>query len=125
MGTVSRRERQPAFGDRRQAEQPAQFRVLDGGVLGDGDRRMQKKLLGANTGVAFAQSAQARGCVMTAVLMFVVGMAIIAGLVWVMMRMQRSHRQLIERRREEWRAGGSVGPGSRAVAAGPAAAAAG
>ena len=47
---------------------------------------------------------------MTAFLMFVVGMAIMAGLAWVMMRMQRSHRQLIERRREEWRAGGSVGP---------------
>ena len=42
--------------------------------------------------------------------MFVVAMAIIAGLIWVMMRMERSHRQLIERRREAWRAGGSVGP---------------
>ena len=107
MGTVSRRERQPAFGDRRQAEQPAQFRVLDGGVLGDGDRRMQKKLLGANTGVAFAQSAQARGCVMTTVLMFVVGMAIVAGFAWVMMRMQRHHHQMIERKREAWRPGGA------------------
>ena len=47
---------------------------------------------------------------MTAVLMFVVAMAIIAGLVWVMMRMERSHRQLIERQREAWRAGGCVGP---------------
>jgi hypothetical protein len=47
---------------------------------------------------------------MTAVLMFVVAMAIIAGMVWVMLRMQRSHRQMIERRREEWLAGGSVGP---------------
>ena len=47
---------------------------------------------------------------MTAFLMFVVGMAIMAGLVWVMLRMQRSHRQMIERRREAWRAGGSVGP---------------
>jgi hypothetical protein len=47
---------------------------------------------------------------MTAVLMFVVAMAIIAGLVWVMMRMERRHRQLIERQREAWRAGGSVGP---------------
>ena len=43
-----------------------------------------------HTGVAFALSAQARGCVVTAVLMFVVAMAIIAGLVWVMMRMERS-----------------------------------
>jgi len=47
---------------------------------------------------------------MTAVLMFVVAMAIIAGMFWVMMRMERSHRQMIERRREEWRAGGCVGP---------------
>ena len=47
---------------------------------------------------------------MTGVLMFVVGMAIVAVLVWVMMRMQRSHSQMIERRREEWRAGGCVGP---------------
>jgi hypothetical protein len=45
----------------------------------------------------------------TILLMFVVGMAIIAGLTWVLMRMERSHRQLIERRREAWRAGGSVG----------------
>jgi hypothetical protein len=42
--------------------------------------------------------------------MFVLGIAIIAGLVWVMMRMERSHRQLIERQREAWRAGGCVGP---------------
>jgi hypothetical protein len=55
-------------------------------------------------------SAQARGCVVTIVLMVVVAMAIIAGLIWVMMRMERSHRQLIERQREAWRAGGSVGP---------------
>ena len=44
-----------------------------------------------------------------AILIFVAAMAIIAGLVWVMVRMERSHRQLIERRREAWRAGGSVG----------------
>jgi len=46
----------------------------------------------------------------TAVLMFVVAMAIIAGMVWVMMRVERSHRQLIERQREAWQAGGCVGP---------------
>jgi hypothetical protein len=45
----------------------------------------------------------------TTILMFVVGMAIIAGLIWAMMRMERSHRQRIERQREAWRAGGSVG----------------
>ena len=53
---------------------------------------------------------------MTAVLMFVVAMAIIAGMVWVMMRVERSHRQLIERRREAWGAGGASG-WSRAGAA--------
>ncbi len=47
---------------------------------------------------------------MTTVLMFVVGMAIVAGFAWVMMRMQRHHHQMIERKREAWRAGGSVGP---------------
>ena len=47
---------------------------------------------------------------MTTVLMFDVGMAIVVGFTWVMMRMQRRDRHLIERRREEWRAGGSVGP---------------
>ena len=48
---------------------------------------------------------------MTTVLVFVVGMAIVAGVVYVMMRMLRSHHQLIERRREAWRAEGCVGPG--------------
>ena len=46
---------------------------------------------------------------MTTVLIFVVGVAITAGVVWLMMRMERRHRQLIERRREVWRAKGSVG----------------
>jgi hypothetical protein len=45
----------------------------------------------------------------TTFLMFVVGIAIAAGATWLMVRMERSHRQLIERRREAWRAGGSVG----------------
>jgi flagellar biogenesis protein FliO len=45
-----------------------------------------------------------------AFLIFVAAMAIIAGLVWVMMRMERSHRERIERQREVWRAEGSVGP---------------
>ena len=74
-----------------------------------------------HTGVAFASSAQARGCVVTTVLMFVVGIAITAGVIWLMMRMERRHRQLIERRREAWRAGGASGR-SRAVAAGASAA---
>jgi hypothetical protein len=45
-----------------------------------------------------------------AILIFVAAMAIIAGMVWLMMRMERRHRQMIERKREAWRAGGSVGP---------------
>jgi hypothetical protein len=45
----------------------------------------------------------------TTILIVVVGFAIVAGVTWVMMRMERSHRQLIERQREAWRAGGSVG----------------
>ena len=49
---------------------------------------------------------------MTTVLIFVVGVAITAGVVWLMMRMERRHRQLIERRREVWR-------GERRDGAGP------
>ena len=45
---------------------------------------------GGTPGVAFASLAQARGCVVTTVLMFVVGIAIIAGVVWLMMRMERA-----------------------------------
>ena len=37
---VGRRERQPAFGDRRQTQQAAQLRELDGGDLGDTHRGM-------------------------------------------------------------------------------------
>ena len=47
---------------------------------------------------------------MATALLFVVGIAIFAGMVWVVVRMERSHRQRIERRREAWRAGGCVGP---------------
>jgi hypothetical protein len=61
------------------------------------------------TGVAFASSPQAGGCVVTGILIFVVGMAIVAGLFWVWMRMERSRRQRFERRHKAWRAGGSVG----------------
>jgi hypothetical protein len=45
----------------------------------------------------------------TGILIFVVGMAIVAGLFWVWMRMERSRRQRFELRHEAWRAGGSVG----------------
>ena len=46
---------------------------------------------------------------MTSVLLVVLGVAIIAGVVWVMMRMERRQRQRMERHREVWRATGSVG----------------
>jgi hypothetical protein len=46
----------------------------------------------------------------TVILIFVVGMAIIAGLVWVMVRFDRAQRRRIQRQREAWKAGGSVGP---------------
>ena len=45
---------------------------------------------------------------MTSILMGVVVVAIIAGVIWLMMRIVRAAR---ERRREAWRAGGSVGTG--------------
>ena len=63
------------------------------------------------SGVAFATSQQARGCVVTIILIGVVAVAIIAGMIWLMMRIDRASSQRIERRREAWRAGGSVGPG--------------
>ena len=43
--------------------------------------------------------------------MGVVAVAIIAGMIWLMMRIDRASSQRIERRREAWRAGGCVGPG--------------
>jgi len=63
------------------------------------------------TGVAFATSQQARGCVVTIILMGVVAVAFIAGMIWLVMRIDRASSQRIERRREAWRAGGCVGPG--------------
>ena len=69
------------------------------------------------TGVAFAVSAQARGCVVSTILPFVVVSAvpIAAGVLWlvarsVMRNEQQASSQLVERRLEEWRAGGCVGP---------------
>lgn len=56
---------------------------------------------------------------MTTALMVVVGIAIVAGVVWVIVRMERSHRQRIERRREAWRAGGCVGPEPSKYPGGP------
>src|ERR1700758_3285023 len=65
------------------------------------------------TGVAFVSPAQARGYVLTTILIVaavVVGFAIVAGGAWAMMRMERSSRQRVERQREAWRASGSIGP---------------
>ena len=47
---------------------------------------------------------------MTAFLIFAVGLAIVAGLVGLMVRLERIQRRLIERRREAWEADGCVGP---------------
>jgi hypothetical protein len=44
----------------------------------------------------------------TAILIFVAGMAIIAALTWVMIRLERVQRRQIERRREAWKAAGGV-----------------
>ena len=41
-----------------------------------------------------------------AILIFVAAMAIIAGMIWVMMQMERSHRERIEGHRDVWRAEG-------------------
>jgi hypothetical protein len=66
-----------------------------------------------HTGVAFASSAHARGCVVTAIYaaLVIVGVITInAGFLWLFMRLDRASRQRIERQREAWRAGGCVGP---------------
>ena len=46
---------------------------------------------------------------MTAALLLVVGLAFVAGLVAVMIRLDRAHRRIVERRREAWKAEGGVG----------------
>jgi hypothetical protein len=46
----------------------------------------------------------------TIILMGVVAVAFIAGMIWLVMRIDRATNQRIERRREAWRAGGCVGP---------------
>jgi hypothetical protein len=46
---------------------------------------------------------------MTAILLLLVGLALVAGLVAVMIRLERAQRRVIERRREAWEAEGRVG----------------
>jgi hypothetical protein len=48
------------------------------------------------------------GCFVTAVLILSVGLAIVAGLVSLMVRMNRVNRRRSERRREAWKAAGGV-----------------
>jgi hypothetical protein len=68
------------------------------------------------TGVAFASSAQAKGvCVVSSILpvVFVAAIVIALGVFLVardVMREIRASNQSLERAREEWRAGGCVGP---------------
>jgi hypothetical protein len=52
---------------------------------------------------------ECRSEAMTAILLVLVGLAFVAGLVAVMIRLERSQRRLIERRREGWEAEGRVG----------------
>jgi hypothetical protein len=47
---------------------------------------------------------------MTAVLVLVVSLAFLAVVVGVMVRIDRLNRRLLDRRREAWKAAGSVGP---------------
>ena len=79
------------------------------GLVGFGMPIRHRGYLAGQSGVAFTASAQARGCVVTTILILTVGTAVIAGLFWAMMRMERSHRRRMERHREVWRAAGSVG----------------
>jgi hypothetical protein len=52
---------------------------------------------------------QQEGSNMTAALVFVVGLAIVAGLVGLMMWADRVNRRRVQRRRDAWKASGSVG----------------
>jgi hypothetical protein len=47
---------------------------------------------------------------MTAALLLVVGLAIVAGLVGLMICADRVNRRRVQRRRDAWKAAGSVGP---------------
>jgi hypothetical protein len=47
---------------------------------------------------------------MTAILILVVGLVIVAGMVALMVRIDRLNRRLLDRRREAWKAAGGVGP---------------
>ena len=58
---------------------------------------------------------------MWTVLMGVVAVAFIAGMIWLVMRINRASSQRIERRREAWRAGGCVGPEPSKIREGPSA----
>ena len=56
---------------------------------------------------------------MTSILMIVVVIVFVPGVIWLMMRIVvRTERASRERRREAWRAGGSVGAGSGGCSAG-------
>ena len=55
---------------------------------------------------------------MTAALLLVVGLAFVAGLVAVMIRLDRAHRRIVERRREAWKAEGASVP-SQATSSAP------
>jgi len=80
------------------------------GLVGFGIPICHRLYLAGQSGVAFTASEQARGCVVTIILMGVVAVAFIAGMIWLVMRIYRASNQRIERRREAWRAGGCVGP---------------
>jgi hypothetical protein len=55
----------------------------------------------------------------TTILMGVVAVAFIAGMIWLVMGIDRASNQRIERRREAWRAGGCVGPEPSKYPGGP------
>lgn len=62
----------------------------------------------SETGVIFTVSAQVGGCFVEVVLILVVGLAIVAVVVGLMVRMDRVNRRRVERRREAWKAAGAV-----------------
>src|SRR5262245_1895407 len=74
-------------------------------VIGNADAPANQDLRVGTLGM----ERQQEGSNMTAALVLVAGLAFIAGLVAVMIRLERAQRRLIERRREAWKAEGGVG----------------
>ena len=72
---------------------------------------MAGRLLCGGAKPAYIFLHECRSDVVTTILTLVVGLAIVAGAVGLMIRLERVQRRRIERRREAWKAAGGVDAG--------------